>query len=106
MGYWQRKKKKQKERKMNRPAGKVENAMRPRFPLPHRACRRGKRDDGEQRRTKKEGGLTAAIIQPFGPHGPSLHPYPLLPIRPVCLLPIRPAAPCLDLIEPEKTGCS
>src|SRR4030088_1876489 len=34
--------------------------MKPRFPLSHRACRRGKRDDGGQRRTEKEGGLTTA----------------------------------------------
>jgi hypothetical protein len=56
-------KEKEPKRKENRPAGKVENAMKPRFPLSHRACHhRPNRPPAERTRTKKDGGLSAAII--------------------------------------------
>jgi len=42
-GYSQRKKKQ--KRKENRPDGKVENAMKPRFPLSHRAYHEKPKDD-------------------------------------------------------------
>jgi hypothetical protein len=51
------------KRKENRPAGKVENAMKPRFPLSHRACHQKQGNDrGIRTQINKEGGLSAAII--------------------------------------------
>jgi hypothetical protein len=56
-------KKKEAKKKGEPPCGKVENAMRPRFPLSHRACyQRPKETTRERTRTEKEGGLPAAII--------------------------------------------
>jgi hypothetical protein len=49
--------KKKQKRKENRPDGKEENAMKPRFPLSHRARYQRPKDDQGEKRTTKEGGL-------------------------------------------------
>jgi len=65
-------KEKEPKRKENRPAGKVENAMKPRFPLSHRACHRNKERPGVRTQINKEGGLSAAVINPPDLVGPAL----------------------------------
>jgi len=65
-------KEKEPKRKENRPAGKVENAMKLRFPLSHRACHQKQRTTGDQTQTNKEGGLSAAVIDPPDLVGPAL----------------------------------
>ncbi len=63
--------KKKQKRKENRPDGKEENAMKPRFPLSHRAhCQRPKEDHQGEKRTTKEGGLSTAIIDEETGHRP------------------------------------
>ncbi len=64
-------KEKEPKRKENRPAGKVENAMKLRFPLSHRACHQKQRTTGDQTQTNKEGGLSAAVIDPPDLVGPA-----------------------------------
>jgi hypothetical protein len=66
-------KEKEPKRKENRPAGKVENAMKLRFPLSHRACHQKQRNDRRIRtQINKEGGLSAAVINPPDLVGPAL----------------------------------
>jgi hypothetical protein len=47
---WVIRKEKEPKRKVNRPDGKVENAMKLRFPLSHRACHQRRREKGGRRR--------------------------------------------------------
>jgi len=42
----------------------VENAMKPRFPLSHRACHQRPKEIGVNVKTNAEGGLSTAIIRP------------------------------------------
>ena len=64
IAVFHKEKKEPKKRKENRPDGKVENAMKLRFPLSHRAChQRPEETTREGPGTKKGGGLSTAVIQ-------------------------------------------
>jgi len=65
-------KEKEPKRKENRPAGKVENAMKLRFPLSHRACRQKQETTGRENPHQQGGRPVGRHHRPPDLVGPAL----------------------------------